>query len=813
MTKDEFRKFLQDRIVYLDGATGSNLMKAGMPVGVCPEAWILEHPTALLRLQRSYVDAGTDIVYAPTFTANRLKLSEYGLSDRLVEMNAALVALSKEAVGDRALVAGDLTMTGKQLKPIGPLDFEELIDVYKEQIRALCDAGADLLVIETMMSLQETRACAIAAMETCDLPVMATLTFESDGRTLFGSDPKSAAITLSHLHVDAIGANCSTGPKEMCEVIRKMAEVTTLPLIAKPNAGLPSLDENGTTVYDMDAETFSDEMKQIVEAGASVLGGCCGTDPAYIRLLREKTKELRPVRSDLTGKHVLCSERRSLSFTLNDPFMIVGERINPTGKKKLQAELREGKLDLTEQYAMEQEASGAKILDVNCGMSGIDEKETLIRVMENVANITSLPLSIDSSHVDVIEAALRRYPGRALINSVSFESEKVEKLLPIAEKYGAMFILLPLSDSGLPKDQKEKQEIIESLLQRAYALGMTDDDIIVDGLVGTIAANPNAGRDTLATIRYCKERGLATICGLSNISFGMPERMAVNTAFLTMAIENGLTMAIANPNQEMLVRAALASDLLLGKDSADMAYIEYVNTHEYEAPVKKETEKCDGKQAKTSGPDEHTPLGRVYKAVTGGRQRDIEALTKEALSNGLKPQEILDDALLPAIAEVGELFDKGTYFLPQLIASAETMKKSIDLLEPLLQADGSADVMPTIVIATVKGDIHDIGKNLVAMMLKNNGFTVVDLGKDVPAEEIIDAARRNNAGIIALSALMTTTMREMKNVIDLAKKEGLDSKFMIGGAVITEDYADEIGADGYSADAAEAVKVAKKLSE
>ncbi|MCR5654885.1 MAG: homocysteine S-methyltransferase family protein [Lachnospiraceae bacterium] len=814
MKKAEFREFLKDKIVYLDGATGSNLMKAGMPVGVCPEQWILEHPDALVKLQSDYVAAGSNIVYAPTFTANRIKLAEYGFEDRLVEMNTELVKLSKKAVAGKALVAGDLTMTGKQLKPIGPLEFEELVDVYKEQIRALSDAGADLLIIETMMSLQETRACAIAAMEVCDLPVMATLTFETDGRTLFGSDPKSAAITLSHLHVDAIGANCSTGPDQMCAVISAMAEVTDIPLVAKPNAGLPSLDADGNTVYDMDAETFSEEMRSIVEAGASVLGGCCGTSPAYIRLLVEKTRSLSCKRKEITGRHFLCSERQSLEFGLDDPFMIVGERINPTGKKKLQAELREGKLDLVEQFAEEQEACGAKILDVNCGMSGIDEKETLIRVMEDVANVTNLPLSIDSSHVDVIEAALRRYPGRALINSISFESEKVDKLLPIAEKYGAMFILLPLSDAGLPKDMEEKKHIIEEVLQRAFALGIKKDDIVVDGLVGTIAANSAAGQDTLNTIRYCKENGLATICGLSNISFGMPERMAVNTAFLTMAIQNGLTMAIANPNQEMLVRASLASDLLRGKPGADMTYIDYVNTHTYEAPTAKKVVDPDKMSvARPTDIDDSTPIGKVKKAVLNGKQRDIKELTKEAVDSGIAPQKVLDDALLPAIAQVGDLFDSGKYFLPQLIASAEAMKASIEYLEPLLQKEGATEVMPTIVIATVKGDIHDIGKNLVAMMLKNNGFTVVDLGKDVPREEIIRAAKENNAKIIALSALMTTTMREMKNVIDLAKEEGLKSKFMIGGAVITEDYADEIGADGYSKDAANAVKLAKKLSE
>lgn len=834
MTKETFRRLCGEKIIYLDGATGSNLMKAGMPAGVCPEQWILDHEDVLLELQKAYAKAGTNIVYAPTFTANRIKLAEYGLEDRIREINESLVRLSRKAVGDNVLVAGDITMTGKQLKPLGPLDFEELIDVYKEQIRFLEEAGADLLVIETMMSLQETRAAAIAAMEVSDLPVMVTLTFETDGRTLFGSDARSAAIALTSLHVDAIGANCSTGPEQMCEVIRAMAKVTELPLIAKPNAGLPSLDETGMTVYDMDSDTFASQMVQIVESGATILGGCCGTSPEYIEKLVKQTRHLRVEQRSLTGRHFLCSERQSLEFGLDDRFMIVGERINPTGKKKLQAELRDGKLDLVGQFAREQEECGAKVLDINMGMSGIDEREMMLTVLEEVSNITSLPLAIDSSHVEVIEAALRKYPGRALINSISLESAKIEALLPIAQKYGAMFILLPLSDAGLPKDLFEKKSIIHEILNRAFAMGMTKDDIVVDGLVATVAANPKAAIETLETIRYCKEMGLATICGLSNISFGLPERMNINSAFLTMAIQSGLTMAIANPNQEMLLHAALSADLLMAKEEGDLAYIDRMNAVKEarelflkEHPDAVVSALAAGspsakgaafEKASKAGAEEITasksdPLEQVKEAVLKGKQRDILSLTRKAAEQNIPPQDILNQALLPAINEVGELFDCGKYFLPQLISSAETMKKSIEYLEPLLKAEGEEATMPTIVIATVKGDIHDIGKNLVALMLKNHGFSVIDLGKDVPREEIIRAAKENQAKIIALSALMTTTMQEMKNVIDLAKQEGLPAKVMIGGAVITQEYADEIGADGYSRDAADAVKLAQKLCD
>ena len=560
MTKEEFQKFVESgHPVYLDGATGSNLLKRGMPAGVCPEEWILGHKEVLLALQKEFAEAGSHVIYAPTFSANAVKLREYGLEDRIGQMNQELVAISKEAAGGKCLVAGDLTMTGEQLAPMGTMDFEELVNIYKEQIGYLVNAGADLLVVETMMSLQESRAALIAAKECCDLPVMVTMTFESDGRTLYGTDAKTAAVVLESLGASAIGANCSTGPDKMAEIITAMAEVSSIPIIAKPNAGLPFLDKNGNTSYDMDSDTFADGMVKLVEAGASILGGCCGTSPEYIGKLKERTHRMKTVRRKKPDKRYLTSERKTVEFGLEDNFIIVGERINPTGKKKLQEQLRTGSLDMVLQFAEEQEACGAGILDVNMGMSGIDEKAMMLNVLEEVAGVTSLPLAIDSSHVEVLEAALRRYPGRALINSISYEKIKFENLLPIAKKYGAMFILLPLSDKGLPESLEEKKEIIHKIADRAKELGMDKTDIVVDGLVTTVGANKKAALETLEAIRYCKEMGYATICGLSNISFGLPGRGYVNAAFLTMAIQEGLTMAIANPSQELLTCSAFAA--------------------------------------------------------------------------------------------------------------------------------------------------------------------------------------------------------------------------------------------------------------
>lgn len=798
--------------IYLDGATGSNLLKRGMPAGVCPEEWILEHRHVLLGLQKEFIEAGSRIVYAPTFSANAVKLKEYGLEDKIGWMNRELVAISREAAGDGCLVAGDLTMTGEQLAPIGTMDFEELVEIYKEQIGYLVEAGVDLLVVETMMSLQESRAALIAAKECCDLPVMVTMTFEADGRTLYGTDAKTAAVVLESLGACAIGANCSTGPDKMAELIRAMAEVASIPVIAKPNAGLPFLDKDGNTTYDMDSGTFAEGMAQLVEAGASILGGCCGTTPEYIERTYARTKGMKLARRKRPEKRYLASERKTIEFGLEDHFMIIGERINPTGKKKLQEQLREGSMDMVLQFAEEQEACGAEILDINMGMSGIDEKKMMLRALEEVSGVTSLPLSIDSSHVDVLEAALRRYPGRALINSISYEKVKFEQLLPLAKKYGAMFILLPLSDQGLPKDLDEKKEIIRKIAKRAAELGMDRRDIVVDGLVTTVGANPKAALEALETIRYCKEMGYASVCGLSNISFGLPGRGYVNAAFLTMAIQEGLTMAIANPSQDLLVSSAFAADLLLGKEEADIRYIGQMDGRE-DRDIGQINGRKEKKQPDTGrkGAKEEDAASMVREAVLKGNRKRIVDDTKGALAGGMEPESVLNDILLPAINEVGDLFDKGKYFLPQLIASAETMKLAIEYLEPLLEQKSGKKEMPTVVIATVEGDIHDIGKNLVALMLKNYGFRMIDLGKDVPKEKIIEAAKEHHASVIALSALMTTTMQEMKKVVDYAKEQKVDAKIMIGGAVITQDYADEIGADGYSKDAAGAVKLAKQL--
>lgn len=814
MKKEQFRTLLQQKIIVLDGATGTNLQKAGMPTGVCPEQWILDHPDVLVDLQTDYINAGSNIVYAPTFSGNRIKLEEYGLQDRLEEINTKLVELSKKAVartGYRAYVAGNLTMTGRQLYPIGKLMPEELIDVYKEQIQCLVKSGVDLLVVETMMSLAEARAALIAAKETCDLPVIISMTYGEDGRTLYGTDPATAVVVLQSLGADAIGINCSTGPEEMIPLVEQMKQYANVPILAKPNAGMPELVD-GETVYAMTPEEFAAYGRRLVEAGAGIVGGCCGTTKDHITALAQTVRLMDVPEVSNKKKRVVASERKIQEIELDGGFLVVGERINPTGKKKLQEQLRQDNLDLVIQMAEEQEEKGAAILDINVGMNGIDEDAMMQKVLYEVTSTVNLPLCIDSSYVEVIEHALRIYPGRALINSISLEKEKFEKLMPIARKYGAMFILLPLSDEGLPKNIEEKQKIIHTIYDRAMELGFTKEDIVVDGLVATVGANRNAAIETMETITYCKEEmQLATICGLSNISFGLPERGFVNTAFLTMAISKGLTMAIANPSQDLLMNAAYASDLLLNKEGSDVRYIENVKslsmTSGNSVPATKQEDK---KAQENAGNTEHSKL---YENVLKGNKRTMVDDVKAFLAAGNAPQSVIEEHLIPAINEVGVLFDRKKYFLPQLISSAEAMETAISYVEPMLPKAESGEDTATIVVATVEGDIHDIGKNLVVLMLKNYGYNVIDLGKDVPKEEIVATAMKENAAIIGLSALMTTTMMRMKDVVEYAKEQNCSAKIIIGGAVITQGFADEIGADGYSKDAAEACRVVERLLE
>lgn len=800
MKVQELYDLLNNKILILDGATGTELQKRGMPKGICPEKWVCDNPDVLIEIQQKYKESGSDIIYSCTFGANRYKLEEFGLDNEVYRLNKNLAEISKKAIGKNGFVAGDIAPTGKFIEPFGDVPFEEAVNVYKEQVKGLLDGGVDLFVIETMIDIQEMRAAVIAVKELCDLPVAASMTFSEDGYTLTGTDPVTALITLQSLGADVVGCNCSTGPDKMLEVIRLIKPYSKVPLIAKPNAGLPKLID-GNTVFDMNSDDFSKYVPDFLKAGVNLFGGCCGTSFDYIKKSSIKAKGFKPMPPQIESISALSSTRKHIIPGIGKPLSIVGERINPTGKKKLQSELKDNKFDEVKRFALEQTISGASILDVNMGMSGINEKEMMLKTIKLLSTTSELPLCIDSSDPDVIEAAIRIYPGRALINSISGEIKKKDKLLKIAAKYGAMFILLPLNDKEIPKSADGRIKIINEIYEESSKLGFTKNDIVIDGLVMTVSSDQEAAKETLKLINWCSNTfKVNTILGLSNVSFGLPQRKNINASFLSMAIANGLSMAIANPSDETLMNAKYASDVLIGNDFESKTYI---NKYSQYQEIKKEKK----------GNIILSPEQRAHDCIIDGNRDNIIELIKTSLANGTTPNDLVDNYLIKAINKVGDLYDKKIYFLPQLIASADTMKTAFSHIEPLLKASPSNDIKqkPVIILATVKGDIHDIGKNIVALMMKNYGFEVTDLGKDVPSETIVNKAIEKNADIIGLSALMTTTMTEMKNVIDLAKEKRIRSKIIIGGAVINQQYADEIKADGYAYDSIEAVKLVKEL--
>jgi len=795
--KRKFLDILDRRPLLLDGATGTELQKRGMPPGVSPELWCAENPGVIAGVHRDYARAGADAVYTCTFGANRFKLEPYGEA-QVRSLNRRLALIARQAVGGNTLVVGDIGPTGRFIRPFGELDFEEAVGAFKEQVRGLLDGGVDGFVIETMMDIQEARAALIAVRETCDLFTMVTMTFERDGRTLNGTDPLTALVTLQALGAGAVGCNCSTGPDDMARFVGAMRPFATVPLVAKPNAGMPR-SSGGATVYDMDAAEFARRAGALVGAGAAILGGCCGTTPEHLAALRKavsRKKAPAPLRRSLAA---LSSARRSLVFEPGRPLVVIGEGINPTGKKDLQEELREGKTALVRRMARDQEAAGADLLDVNVGVPGIDQEKAMQEVVLTLAAATELPLVIDSAKTEPIERALRVYPGRALINSISGEKEKLRRLLPVAAKYGAMFILLPLTDRGIPGTAEKRADVVRTVLREARRHGFTRDDVLVDGIVMTAASNPSAPGETLRTVRWAAETfGARTVVGLSNVSFGLPERRWVNAAFLAMASASGLTAAIANPASEELMFVKRAADVLGGRDRDAAAWIAQCARA--------------GETGKPRPAGALTPEQKLREAILDGNREAVGGCVAEALAAGLDAEALAREVMIPSIVEVGERFGRKEYFLPQLIASGETMKLGMEALEPFLQASSrEAAGRGTILLATVKGDVHDIGKNIVALMLRNHGYRVVDLGKDVASERIVREIRKHKPDAVGLSALMTTTMTRMKEVIELARGQGQSCPFIVGGAVVTRAYAEAIGA-AYARDGVEAVQVIQNMT-
>ena len=778
----------------LDGAMGTMLQKSGMPQGKLPELLGITNPKTIIDIHKAYINAGAQIIYANTFGANRFKLEDSGYSvDKVIK---AAVSNAKSAIGDKEVLAAlDLGPTGKLMAPSGELSFNDAYDVYKEQI--IAGVEADIIVIETMTDLSELRAALLAAKENSNKPVLVTMTFEENMRTFAGVSISSFAIAASALGADAIGVNCSLGPVQLIDVVKELSKYTTLPLIIKPNAGLP---DPGSNTYDITADEFAEAMKEYSKYGVKFFGGCCGTTPLYIEKTKEallNTEFLEVENKDLSS--FVCSGAKTVKI---DGPRVIGERINPTGKKKFRQALIDNDIEYILNQAIEQEKAGAEILDVNVGLPEIDEKEMMIKIVTALSGITNLPLQIDSTKPDVIEAALRIYPGKAIVNSVNGEEKSMSEILPIVKKYGASVVALTLDENGIPKTAKGRFDIAEKILNRAKSLGIKKEDVYVDCLTLTVSAEQQAADVTLKALSMVKEKlGLKTVLGVSNISFGLPLRELVNSTFLTMALSSGLDLPIINPNIASMMGAVRAYRVLknIDKNSEEYvsAYADAVNVQ-----MQTITAKTDVK--------EKPQKNDLKKAIRSGLLEESAALTKEALKNG-SAMSVVDTYLIPALDEVGADFEKNKIFLPQLIMSANAAQKAFDVIKEHIKESGAKTVSKgTIIIATVKGDIHDIGKNIVKVLLENYGYEVIDLGRDVAPELVVKTAVEKDVKLIGLSALMTTTLPSMEESIKLLRQNHA-CKIMVGGAVLTSEYAEKIGADFYAKDAKGAVDIAKNV--
>lgn len=786
-------------IQIFDGAIGTMLQNAGMKPGDCPELLNVTNPELVQKVHRAYFEAGSDIIETNTFGASKIKLAEYGLSDRMEEINRAAVQNVKIASGGKVKVAGAMGPTGGFIQPLGELDFDDVYQNYLEQAKVLAAAGADYILIETCIEIQEMRAALLAAKDACNLPVICQLSFSEDGRTVTGTDPQSAAVILSAMGADVIGANCSLGPEQLVPIVRELAENCSCPISIQPNAGMPHLVD-GKTVFPMMPEDFGKWAPELVKAGATFIGGCCGTTPEHIRAIKKALEGVtEPVRKAPSENLALASRSKTVFIGRDLPTRLIGERINPTGRKKLAAEIKNGSFISVKREAIEQTQAGAQILDVNMGVAGIDQAQAMKKAVTEISQLVNTPLAIDTSDAKALEAGLKAYPGRALINSVSAEPDRLKYFIPLAKRYGAAILCLPLSDEGIPKTGAERLEVAQKIIAEAKKYGLKDNDFLLDALVMTIAADKDACNEVLETLRLYRENiGAPATMGLSNISFGLPNRPLINSTFFAMCLAAGLDAPIMNPYDDSMQNALSAASALLGKDPNGR---DYSLTHSGQnVPVAK------AKTAVSSG----DIIEDIKSAIISGEKEAIADMVEQALNDGHKPNEITDKALSAAMNVVGKDFGAKKIFLPQVMLSAEAMREAFLKIKERIPAD-SANDKGKIVIATVKGDIHDLGKNIVAALLENNGYRVIDLGKDVDKETIVEAAKENNADMIGLCSLMTTTITQIDEVIAELKKSGFKAKVMIGGAVVTREYADKVGADAYAADGVEAVELAKKL--
>ena len=777
------------KYIRLDGGMGTMLQKDGMPAGAIPELYNITEPERLIKVHRAYIEAGSDIIYANTFGANRLKMKKTGKS--VTELISAGVRNAKKAaLGTDTLVALDIGPIGQLLEPLGTLTFEEAYDIFREEV--LAGSEADVIVIETMTDLYETKAALLAAKENSDKPVLVTMTFEERGRTFTGCSAAAMALTLEGLGADAVGVNCSLGPKELMPVAKEICRWTNLPVIIKPNAGLP---DPVTGLFSVEPTEFAEALSEFAELGVRIFGGCCGTTPEHLKAAYEKldSMELSPVQEkDIPA--AVCSATSVITIT--EPRMI-GERINPTGKKRFQQALRENDISYILDQALQQTEAGADILDVNVGLPGIDEKDMMVRTVKALQSVGDLPLQLDSTDPEVLEAALRVYNGKPIVNSVNGEEKSLESILPIVKKYGAAVVGLTLDEKGIPQKADDRFAIAEKILARAEKIGIPRRDVYIDCLTLTVSAEQTGALETLSALHRVKtELGLKTVLGVSNISFGLPNREAVNRTFITMAMQMGLDLPIMNPNIVSMAEAVRAYKVLACHDKNSVGFIEAYGA-DANAP-----KKAQPTAASSAEPD----LG--YALAHGLAEESGKITEKLLLSH--EPMEIINEMLIPALDKAGVLFEQGKIFLPQLILTAGAAQSAFAAIKEKLSKSQDTPVSKgKIVLATVKGDVHDIGKNIVKVLLENYGYTVIDLGKDVPPETVVNAAIEHNVSLVGLSALMTTTLGAMRDTIALLNERLPECKTVVGGAVLTPEYAKEINADFYAKDAKQTVDIAK----
>lgn len=806
---------LEKRILFCDGGMGSLLQQAGLKPGELPGVWNMTHPEVLVQIHRDYLEAGADIVTTNTFGVDRLKYNEY-TEYPLKPVVEAAVKNAREAIalsGKKAYVALDMGPTGKLLKPLGDLEFEDAISLYREVVEAGVEAGADLILIETMSDTYETKAAVLAAKEACSLPVFVTVTFDERGKLLTGGSPASVAAMLEGLGVDVLGMNCGLGPAQMREILQELLAVSSIPVMVNPNAGLPH-SENGKTVYDIDAEEFAAIMEEIVDMGARIAGGCCGTTPEHIRKVYERCRAKTPVPVIRKRRTVVSSFAQAVEIGKNP--VIIGERINPTGKSKFKQALREHNLEYILQEGVTQQEHGAHVLDVNVGLPEIDEPSMLEEVVRELQSILDLPLQLDTSDPAAMERAMRVYNGKPLINSVNGKEESMKAVFPLVKKYGGVVVALCLDENGIPETAEGRLEIARKIFHRAEDYGIGPENILIDALCLTVSSDSKGALTTLETLRRVRdELGGKTILGVSNISFGLPQREIINSAFFTMAMECGLNAAIINPNSEAMMRAYYSFRALMDLDPQCGDYIQkygqqdragtQTGSHFSKSPSSPEGASVEA-AAREGGPAEALETG-----IEKGLREQASAAVDELLK-GKDALEIINSHMIPALDRVGKGFEQGTLFLPQLLMSAEAARAAFDIIKEKMAASGvKQESKGSIILATVKGDIHDIGKNIVKVLLENYSYEVLDLGKDVPPERIVEAAVKNQVRLVGLSALMTTTVPSMEETIGLLREKAPWARVMVGGAVLTQEYADTMGADRYCRDAMASVAYAEEL--